>query len=585
MRKLVFDIETDNVDYHKITTIHTIAIYDLEEKKMYSFDRGEVYKGIEMLDDNLVIGHNIVKYDIPVIQKFYPTFRPKQVVDTMILSTLAFSDIGANDKDVSRVPSKLKGTHSLKAWGYRLGILKGDFAEKDAWDEWSKEMKEYCIQDVRVTVKLYNFLKTMHYSKEAIVLEHQVAKIIGRQERYGFYFDIEKAYQLENRLRTEMEELERKLQEIFPPKKKIVGYYTRPNKKRRIKPGDPKIVIEEFNPGSRQQIIQRLEEKYGDLNLPSTEKGNKQLDDTILASLPYPEAELLAKYMLLKKRLGMLSDGKVAWLKSYNPTTHRIHGSVLTNGAVTARMRHQHPNMAQIPAEKEYRELFRAAPGKVLVGVDAKALEFRCFAHRVNDPDYTKVILEGDIHTTNQQLAGLATRSDAKTFIYAFLYGGGDTKLGSIVNPEASPEQQKKLGAKLRKKFLQAIPGLEKLTNGIKKQAKKHGYIVGLDGRHLKVRSLHKALNLLLQSDGAIVMKKGLTILDRDLRAEGLIPGEDYEFVGNIHDEWQIETKPELAEKVAEIAKKAIYKAGVYFGFNCPLAGDAKIGETWAETH
>lgn len=170
-------------------------------------------------------------------------------------------------------------------------------------------------------------------------------------------------------------------------------------------------------------------------------------------------------------------------------------------------------------------------------------------------------------------LATLAEHNDA------FLYGAGDAKLGSIVG------KGRQAGAKLRAKFLAGLPALEKLVNGVKRRAKERGYLVGLDGRKLHIRSDHAALNTLLQSAGALVMKKALHILDTMLQEAGLVPGIDYEFVANIHDEFQIEVSEQHAEFVGKSAAESIRKAGEYFGFRCPLDGEFKIGRNWAATH
>ena len=585
----IFDLETDGL-YHQATKIHTIAIYDLDKKKMYSFNKHEVIKGIKMLHKQVVIGHNIVKFDLPVIQKFYPWFTWKKAIDTLILATFAYPDIGRTIDDnlieKKKLPRALRGKYSLEAFGYRLGELKGTFAKTTDWQEWSPAMQKYCIQDVKVTLKLWQKLSTKAYSKQAVDLEHKVAWIIGRLERYGWYFDVKAAWELEAELRQEFNETLKKLREVFPPKKIITGFYTRPNKTRGIKPGDPKIKIQEFNPGSSKQIIARLREKYGKIPISYTKKGNETIADEDLKSMGIPEADLLLEYKQLKKWLGMLADGDAAWLKVYDSKTNRIYYSILTNGAVTGRMRHISPNIAQVPKMDRFRRLFTVPEDKILVGVDASGLEFRCFANRVGDPDYIKVVLEKDIHTENQKLAGLETRSQAKTFIYAFLYGGGDEKLGRITHPdETSKTKLITYGKQLREKFLQNIPGLNKLYNLASEQAERYGYVQGLDGRKIIVDATYKAVNRLLQSDGAIVMKKALVILDTNLQKAGLKPGKDYEFVGIIHDEFQIETKPEYANQIGTMASEAIREAARRFNFVCPLDGDMKIGRTWAETH
>ena len=265
----------------------------------------------------------------------------------------------------------------------------------------------------------------------------------------------------------------------------------------------------------------------------------------------------------------------------------RIYGSVITNGAVTGRMTHNSPNVAQVPAVgvpygKECRTLFRVPEGRALVGADASGLELRCLAHymaRYDGGAYMKEILEGDIHTANQKAAGLPTRDNAKTFIYAFLYGAGDEKIGSIVGGTRQD------GKKLKNRFLKRTPAIAKLKAQVEHVAKTRKYLIGLDGRKLRVRAVYASLNLLLQSAGAILMKQALVILDDKLQKEGLTPGIDYEFVANIHDEWQIECDQKYAEFIGKTAVEAIAEAGVFFNFRCPLDGEYKIGKTWAETH
>jgi DNA polymerase I-like protein with 3'-5' exonuclease and polymerase domains len=307
---------------------------------------------------------------------------------------------------------------------------------------------------------------------------------------------------------------------------------------------------------------------------------------------------------MLSKRIGQLAEGSAAWLKLVEDD-HRIHGYVNTIGTVTGRMTHSGPNVAQVPAVgapygAECRNLFKPRPGWKLVGCDASGLELRCLAHYMAKYDkgkYVKVILEGDIHTENQHAAELPERSQAKRFIYAFLYGAGDELLGEItVSQEEIMEAKnnggnkavKKLkikhGKALRAKFLSKTPALKALKSRVEKVAKMRGTLKGLDGRDLKVRAIYSSLNTLLQSAGALVMKKALVIMDNEMMNK-YTPGKDYEFVGNIHDEVQIECRPEIAEDIGEIARIGIVKAGKEFGFRCPLDGEFKIGESWKETH
>lgn len=593
-RTLLFDLESNGL-LPELTTIHTMTVYDYSTDTFTRYDKEKVREGVNLLAEaDVVIGHNAIAFDVPAIKKLYPWFSPKKVLDTLVWARLVYADIKDHDFRLSAkgiLPKSLIGSHSLKAYGYRLGVLKGVFAENTDWQEWSPEMSAYCEQDVRVTKKLYEKLLSKNTNEEAIKLEHQVAHIIQRQVQRGFCFDEEKAQALYVKLLKRKEELTRELQQVFPPwfvpNGKVV-IPKRGNKKKGVVAGCPyqKIKLTEFNPGSRTQIIHVLKKRYGWEPTEFTEKGQPKVDDDVLSALPWPEAKLLTEYLTVDKRLGQLAEGNKAWLKMV-ASDGRIHGDVITNGAVTGRMTHNNPNVAQVPAVrasygKECRELFKASPGFKLVGCDASGLELRCLAHymaRYDSGEYAKTLIEGDIHTANQKAAGLPTRDNAKTFIYGFLYGAGDAKIGEIVGKGAG------VGRKLKQKFLQQTPALAKLKIAVEKVAKERGYLIGLDGRHLKIRSQHAALNTLLQSAGALIMKKALVILDEDLQKEEFIPGVHYEFVANVHDEWQIEALPDHADVVGKTAQRAIRKAGECFNFRCPLDGEYSIGDNWAETH
>lgn len=593
-KSLVFDLESNGF-LDVLTKIHVLSIYDCSTKQYLRFDKEQVPEGIELLShaDELV-GHNIISFDIPAIQKVYPNFHPKgKVTDTLVWSRLVYSDIKDIDFKLfqkNKLPGKYIGKHSLESYGYRLGILKDDFHEETDWQEWSQEMSDYCEQDTVVTVALYEKLLAKGVSEEALELEHQVAHIIKRQVARGFYFDEEKAQALYVKLLKRKTELEEELEGLFSPWYEPNGKVLVPkrdNSRYGYKEGCAvqKIKLVEFKPSSRQHIYKCLIRKYDWKPAEFTQGGEPKVDDNILSELPYPEAKTLSEYLMIQKRIGQLAEGDKAWLKLVK--NHRIHGEVITNGAVTGRMTHMNPNVAQVPAVrapygKDCRELFRASPGMALVGCDASGLELRCLAHFMAPYDggaYAKVILEGDIHSVNQEAAGLPTRDNAKTFIYAFLYGAGDEKIGQIVGGG------KREGRRLKKEFLKKTPALKQLKDVIEKAIKDRGYLKGLDGRHLKIRSEHAALNTLLQSAGALVMKQALVILDSDLQNAGLSRGTDFEFVLQCHDEFGIEVLPKHADLVGKIASESIRKAGRYFKFRCPLDSKYRIGQDWSEVH
>jgi len=334
-----------------------------------------------------------------------------------------------------------------------------------------------------------------------------------------------------------------------------------------------KDKVEVFNVGSRQQIAKRLS-SLGVSFDKLTEKGNPIVDEAVLDTIDLPEAKVVSEYLMLQKRYAQVNS----WLEHVKEDG-RVHGRVISNGAVTGRMTHQSPNMAQVPASHspyghECRSCWTVPEGKKLVGFDASGLELRMLAHYMKDEDYTNEIINGDIHTTNQRLAGLESRNQAKTFIYALLYGAGDEKLGSVAGGG------RKAGKNLRESFLHNLPSFAALKERVS-NASARGYLTGLDGRRLLVRSEHSALNTLLQAAGAIVMKKALVILDDYAKLWNL----DYKIIGNIHDEVQTEVVEKDAEKFGWLAVECLKAAGIEFNLRCPLDGEYKVGTTWAETH
>lgn len=573
--RLIFDIETDGL-LDDVTKVHCLVTEDIDTGESWSFTPRNIENGIDLLRKaTLLVGHNVITFDLPVLKKVYGVEFGCDIRDTLVCTRLMCPDIRDHDfkliaKDPT-FPKEMIGRHSLKAWGYRLGCLKGEFNTGiEVFKEWTPEMQAYCEQDVKVTKQLWSYIESRGYSNDAVMLEHQFARIIWKMERNGFNFDVAEAQALTAKLMKRRAELEAQLQEVFPPVQLAMK---------------TKVKEIPFNPGSRTQIAERFTEKYGWQPTEFTPDGRPKIDESVLSGLEFPEAKVMLDYLLVQKRLGQVAEGDQAWIKLER--AGKIHGRVNTNGAVTGRCTHSHPNVAQTPAVgspygKDCRSLFRARKGWKLVGADASGLELRCLAHYMAKWDggaYAKILLEGDIHTENQRAAGLDTRNQAKTFIYGFLYGAGDEKIGRIVGKGRDE------GARLRKRFLQKLPALKALKDAITTAAKTRGYLKGLDGRHLPIRSTHAALNTLLQSAGALVMKRATIILEYDLEERGLKFGEDWALVAHIHDEVQIECRPELTDVVGATATNAITKAGATFGFRCPLAGEWRVGETWADTH
>jgi DNA polymerase I len=498
-----------------------------------------------------VVGHNLIGYDMPVLERLWGiTVAPERVLDTLVLSRLY-------------EPSK-SGGHSLRNWGECLGFPKGDHTD---WTQLSQEMIDYCIRDVEVTEAVHqNLMQNMTcFSPNCIELEHKVQASVQQQEINGWTLDQPLARDLCATFKERMNEIEEELQQKFPP---IVHERWSEKTGKQLKD-----KVEVFNVGSRQQIAKRLS-SLGVRFDKLTEKGNPIVDEAVLETIDLPEAKVVSEYLMLQKRYAQVNS----WLEHVKEDG-RVHGRVISNGAVTGRMTHQSPNMAQVPASHspyghECRSCWTVPEGKKLVGFDASGLELRMLAHYMKDEDYTNEIINGDIHTANQRLAGLESRNQAKTFIYALLYGAGDEKLGSVAGGGRTT------GKKLRESFLNNLPSFAALKDRVS-NASSRGYLTGLDGRRLQVRSEHSALNTLLQAAGAIVMKKALVILDDYAKLWKL----DYKIIGNIHDEVQSEVAEKDAEKFGWLAVECLKAAGLEFNLRCPLDGEYKVGTTWAETH
>lgn len=592
--RLVFDIETNGL-LDTVSTVHCLVCLDVDTQDLHSFGPSEIPEGLKLLEGaSELIGHNIIAYDIPVLLKVYPSFKTNaKLTDTLVLSRLIYSDLKADGEDGLRIMTgKLDrsdyASHSLRAWGQRIGLHKK--AHEASWDTWTPEMQAYCEHDTRVTLALWKFLKPESYSKTAIDLEHGVAALCFKIEQNGWPFDIRKASELYARLSQMREELKQELVGLFPPWEEVdrVVTYKRDNKKLGVKAGDTKTFMKtvQFNPGSRQHIEKCLQAKYGWKPEVYTPSGQAKIDEEVLKKLEYPEAKKLAEMFLVEKRISQLAEGDQAWIRVEK--NGKVHGRYNSNGTVTGRATHSNPNIAQVPSVsaefgRDCRELFTVPPGWRMVGSDYSGLELRCLAHYMQPYDkgaYVREVVEGDVHSCNQKAAGLPTRNNAKTFIYAFLYGAGDAKIGKIVGKGS------KEGGELKERFLQATPALADLKGRVSVLAKQKK-LPGLDGRVLPIRSEHAALNTLLQSAGAVLCKAWIVGIEKQLVTQGMKHGWDGEFVflGWIHDEVQIAVKEGYENQVGETCLRVAQETGSLFKFRCPLTAEYKVGTSWAETH
>ncbi len=581
MKQIILDIEANGL---RPDTIWCIVAKEVEYGTTNVFIGEDIFEFADWVRLNNIThicGHNIIGYDLPVLERLTGFKWEKAVQDTLVMSRLGH-------------PNREAG-HSLESWGNRLGFSKGDHSE---WGEFSWDMVEYCKRDVELTEKVYETLskELSSFREESIQLEHDVARIITEQIANGWTINEREANLLLGELREKLHNVEVDVRNTFKPLPVWIDLQ-HPGDKWYNKDGSTSKraqaqldkgahykhqntdnswgynIFPDFNLGSRQQISRYLQH-FGWKPNDFTEKGNVIVNERVLNEVDLPQAKQIAEYLMLQKRVAQVQS----WVDAIE-IDGRVRGYVNPIGAVTGRMTHARPNLAQVPASyspygTECRKLWTVEHGNFLVGMDASGLELRMLAHYMNDPAYTREVLDGDIHTANQKSAGLPTRDQAKTFIYAFLYGAGDEKIGSIVGGTSAD------GKEVKRKFLDNTPALKSLRERVA-TASKRGYLVGLDGRRIWVRSEHSALNTLLQGAGAIVMKKALTLLDVKARVYNC----EYKIVGNIHDEIQTEVLDMDAKAFGKLAVKSIQEAGKAFNLNCPLDGEYKIGETWNETH
>jgi len=577
MKEIVIDIETNGLKPDKIWCI---AAKPLGEA-VVSFGPNKIKEGIDYLNKaDSLIGHNIIGFDIPVISKLHGVdlSKTKVIKDTLVMSRL-FNPVRENG-------------HGLKTWGYRVNILKKDH---DEWDRFSKEMLERCKTDVLINEKTYQYLleEGEDFDEESLKLEHEIAPILKEQEDTGFLFNEKEALLLVASLKERMFKVEKEVQKVFKPKMVDVKLVTPKLKKdgtlsksgltsyeyAEIKATNfmnpfMRQKLQPFNLGSRKQIGEYLTD-FGWKPNRFTPTGQPIVDESSLVKVKnIPEAMLIAEFLLLQKRIAQIDS----WITAVDDDS-RVHGFVIPTGTITGRMAHRAPNMAQVPSVsstygKECRACWIVKDGYKLVGVDASGLELRMLAHYMDNKEYTNEVTKGDIHTTNQKLAGLKSRDKAKTFIYALCYGAGDQKLSTILGGNTKDARR------IREHFLDNLPSFRKLKNRVGKAAKR-GYLKGLDGRKIFIRNDYAALNSLLQGGGAILMKRALAMLNSLIKLQTL----DAHFVANIHDEWQIEVREDLADFVGQLAVDCIQTAGNYYKLRCPMDGEYKIGDSWSDTH
>ena len=667
--KLIADTEGNGL-IPTLTKFHLLGLRDVETRETFVYRNNDVMdniaEGMEVLAKaDTIIGHNWITYDKKAIKKLCPWFKTNaEELDTMVLAKIAKPDIKSSDQALHKrgiLPGKLVGSHSLKAWGYRLGKHKGDYAEVmaakglDPWAAWNQDMEDYLIGDLDVTEILYHGILSARLPQMTVDFEHEVAEIADQMRDNGFPFDIAGAQALAERLKSETEKLHDECvsfygRKLVPVKKWVVGpLWDDPdgvNKKKTYKQpreefgedhsrawwGDvvvPKVNHHDkkkgqpycpakwvdFNPGSRPQIIDRFVDNHGWKPTEFTEAGNPSVDDAVLKTVAelIPAAKPIAELFFMNKVYAQVATGDQAWIKHYNAETGCVHTTTDTGAAVTGRCAHSHFNIGQVPSvivgkdkvpllgrEGEFgwecRSLFGVnfGPKKgqhwIQVGIDLSGIEYRCLAELMapfDDGATIALVLSGqDPHAHNAKLTGIPDRSLCKRILYGLIFGAGDWKLGITANPLLGPDEARKLGAALRAQLMTGLPALDKAIQKVKKEAAR-GYIIGLDGRKIKVRNDYSALNTRLQSDAALIAKMWMVLSHRNLKSFGANCSwdDDYVQLCMIHDELQFAAYEPFADDLARIVKDSAIEAGLLFNYRCPVNAESKKGLTWADTH
>jgi DNA polymerase I len=613
--RILFDIETDNYLEH-MTKIHCIAAINVDTDEIWRFRPDEVKKGLKFLQaSKVLIAHNGIDFDMRAIKKIYPKWTyTGEVYDTLIAAKLAFPDIKNRDfkklrsvmnkpvhqrTDIEKKRMACIGKHSLEAYGLRMGCHKGDFGKEVGFETFSEDMMEYCVQDVIVNAKLFHRLEQEDISQEALKTEHESQRICLAQTEKGFNFNIDKAHELEKQLLERKDELTKLICKdlggdflvnmgVKVPKRTtqykelLRGKYT-------LGAAYTKLKIKPFNPNSRYDVGQRLISRFGWKPKDYGTDGKPTLSEEVLDKMKFPVAKHISEYLMIDKRLGMLSNGNSAWIKLYNEETKSIHGRVNTLGAGTSRCTHSRPNLAQIPAVrapwgKECRELFEPPKGMKLYDVDLSGIELRMLAHYMTPWDngkYGDIIINADIHQANADAAGIDSRDTMKTLMYARLYGSGMQNLADVSGLPVKVIKEKM--ANLDKN----IPALKSLTDAVKHTIKTKGYVTALDKRRIYCSSEHASLNYLLQSAGAIVAKMWMNFSVEEMSKLGYELGKDYYQVAFIHDQydWVYDPKQITHEVLYKASQDALDRVQEDLKIRMKLDCAACSGDNFSEVH
>jgi len=610
-RYFACDIEADNLR-NEATSIWCVCVANLQDKSEQTFLDAASFRVWLEEEDRVLIGHNFLSYDAPVLNRLWGTrISVSQVIDTFILSQM--------------YSANLTGGHALDGWGLRLGYPKGDYSD---FSRFTPEMLKYCRRDVRLTaltyLRLTDRMRRENISEQSIELEHQAWHIIqNKQKQNGFPFDQEKADLLYAELREREQVLKDEIYRLWPPVFQIVRRFAKSTKSDGTRTANyqrhlgeyPQLEDNddgsysaydyvEFDLGSPPQRIQKLLD-LGWKPVSFTKKGNPQIDEEALLafaeSAGIPEALALAKWIVVNARANMVKT----WSTAVNQETGNIHGSLFL--AATGRYKHSVPNTANIPGTRhdsddnillgeegtwayECRSLWTSGgPGWKLVGIDGKGMQLRCLAHNVAKvvgvsaaQEFIDDVLNGDPHRRNQARLGLVSKPAAKKFLYTTLMGGGGAKLAAD-QAQFGTHLSAKQGEALKNALIDGVPGFRALINKLQTELRKTGRITLCDGHRILVPSDHMVIPYLLQGDESRLMKKAMILTDQAVRRAGL--SKSVLKVGDIHDEWQTRAREETVEEYISLALPTFLQAGEFFNYLIPIEGDANVGDHWGDTH
>lgn len=583
-RYWTLDIEADSLTP---TRIWCVVVQNVRRGNLVTFTNPDDFRHFVDDQPRVFVGHNIISFDAPALRSVWGVDLPvDQLIDTLVLSYLWY-------------PQNPAG-HSLDAWAKVLDPASPKLAFND-WSQYSKEMLDYCIQDVQITTRLFKHLcdvmTARRYSNQSAWIEHHTRAIVDEQQRRGFFFDVAAATALRDQLRQRETELAHTIHEVFPPELVVQNTYDY-----RLKADGqpyasyirhveqyPKIQFnrsgtkyrvydwELFNIGSPKQRVERLM-KVGWKPKTFTPKGAPKVDEDSLVAFAEKSgnaaATAMAEWLVCNGRANMIRT----WLNEVQNDS-RIHGRVFSCGAGTRRMRHTQPNTANIPSVDakygvECRSLWGVPDeGRRLVGCDAAGLEGRVLVHYLGNPAAAAYFLEGDPHQSNADAVGYERRP-TKNLFYAFMYGASNKKLGSMVGKGHAE------GERIRNALKRAVPGLDALVAKIEQEYEANdGWLETIDGGYVRCPSPHAALNYKLQSAGGILMKRAQMVATERLVGYDAFP------VANIHDEWQYECEARVAHQVGGILVQSIQEAGRLLNFNIEMDGAYSVGNNWAETH